>query len=150
MYGIPHSRWCLVQATGTYTRSGQRLTVILIRATYGSKPSCLPVRVFAYDGITSTTTKTVIGVLGYADPVTGNHYMLGLHHAILVPKWITILIALMQLRDNGNVVSEEPKQLVLNPTINHRNEGYESSSYSTIVKRDYLMFLVMEANSTGI
>lgn len=54
-----------------------------------------PVRVYAFDGSKTTTARTVTGVLGYTDPTNGEHYMLVIHQAILVPTMTANLIGLM-------------------------------------------------------
>lgn len=78
-----------------------------------------PVRVYAFDGTKSATSRTVTGILGYTNPMCGTRYLLVIHQAILVPKMTTNLIAIMQLRDNGVMVNDEPKHMALTPTHEH-------------------------------
>jgi len=75
--------------------------------------------VFGFDGTKSANARTVTGVVGYNDPGTGEQYMLVIHQAILVPKMTANLLGLMQVRDNGVQVNDEPKSMVLNPTEDH-------------------------------
>ncbi len=70
------------------------------------------VRVFGFDGTKSANARTVTGVVGYNDPGTGEQYMLVIHQAILVPKMTANLLGLMQVRDNGVQVNDEPKSMV--------------------------------------
>ena len=82
-----------------------------------------PVRVFAYDGSPSAlkTYKVVTAVIGYAEPSTGDAYMLVLHQAILVPCLKMNLLGIMQLQDNDVLVNDEPKHMALNPTEEHHS-----------------------------
>ena len=77
------------------------------------------VKVTGFDGTKSANAKTVTGVLGYVDPGTGDRFMLVVHQAILVPHMTANLLGLMQLRDNGILVNDEPKHMALNPTDDH-------------------------------
>ena len=54
---------------------------------------------FAYDGSPSAlkTYKVVTAVIGYAEPSTGDAYMLVLHQAILVPYLKMNLLGIIQL-----------------------------------------------------
>ena len=80
-----------------------------------------PVRVFAYDGSPSAAKsyKTVTATTAYADPSTGDAFMLALHQEILVPCMKVNLLSTMQIRDNDVLVNDEPKHMVLNPTEEH-------------------------------
>jgi len=77
------------------------------------------VTVSGFDGTKTADAKTVTGVLGYVDPGTGDKFMLVVHQAILVPKMTVNLLGVMQLRDNGLQVNDEPKHMVLNPSEDH-------------------------------
>jgi hypothetical protein len=77
------------------------------------------VRVFAYDGQDSTTAQTVTGVLGYTDPLTIRRFMLVIHQALHIPMQTHNLIGLMQLRGNGILINDEPKDMPLTPTDDH-------------------------------
>jgi len=77
------------------------------------------VKVSGFDGTKSANAKTVTGVLGYVDPGTGDRFMLVVHQAILVPKMTANLLGVMQLRDNGILINDEPKHMALNPSDDH-------------------------------
>ena len=63
----------------------------------------------------------VSAALAYDDPADGRVWMLTIHQAIQIPNLQTNLLGVMQLRDHGVLVNDEPKHLALNPTNEHHS-----------------------------
>ena len=78
-----------------------------------------PVVVSGYkDSLGKETCRTVTGVVAY-DHLDGRTYYLHLNQALDVPDIKGNLLCPMQLRECGVRVNDEPKHMVLNPTVHH-------------------------------
>ena len=79
----------------------------------------IPAVVHGYDNGKGRTLKIVDAVVKYVDPSMGDHYMLVINQAILVPEIQHPLLCTNQLRMNDLRVNDEPKMMVPNPTQYH-------------------------------
>ena len=80
-----------------------------------------PVRVQGYneDVGERSDCRIVSAVVAYDHPASGDIYMLVIHQAILIPSMPHNLLCLMQLRDHGLTVNDEPKYMALSPMEEH-------------------------------
>ena len=75
--------------------------------------------VSGFDDGPGKTLEVVDAVVAYTDPSTGDKWMLVLNQCLLVPGIQHVLLSSNQVRMNDIRVNDEPKHLVLNPTVYH-------------------------------
>ena len=77
------------------------------------------VTVCGYDNGPGKALEIVDAVVAYTDPSTGDKWMLVINQAILVPGLQHPLLCSNQIQMNDIQVNDEPKHMVLNPTVYH-------------------------------
>ena len=80
-----------------------------------------PIQVCGHDKVVGETEacQTVIALIVYDHPESGDTYMLVLHQTIIITQMENNLLSPLQMRENDVRVNDESKFMVLAPTDNH-------------------------------